>query len=45
MDHYKAEDNFKRCLTKITLADVKRAISRAKAIMANNESVLKECNL
>ena len=39
MDHYKAEDNFKRCLSKITLDDVKKAINRAKAIMANNESV------
>lgn len=39
MDQYKAEDNFKRCLSKITLEDVKMAISRAKSIMANNESV------
>lgn len=38
MDHYKAESNFKRCLSKITLNDIRNAISRAKSIMTNNAS-------
>lgn len=38
MDEYKEEDNFKRCLKKITLDDVFTAIDRAEKIMANNKS-------
>ncbi len=38
MDEYKEEDNFKRCLEKITLDDVLAAIERAKKIMSNNQS-------
>lgn len=38
MDEYKEEDNFKRCLKKITLDDVFAAIKRAEKIMANNQS-------
>lgn len=38
MDEYKEEDNFKRCLKKITLDDVFAAIERAEKIMANNQS-------
>jgi len=38
MDHYKSKDNFKRCLSKITLNDVKTAINRAKSIMTHNEN-------
>lgn len=37
MDHYKVEDNFKRCLSKLTLDDVKNAIERAKYIMKCNQ--------
>lgn len=36
LDHYKREDNFKRCLSKLTLDDVRSAINRAKAIMKSN---------
>lgn len=36
--HYKKEDNFKRCLSKLTLNDVKMAIGRAERIMLDNES-------
>lgn len=36
MDDYKHEKNFKRVLSKISLEDVKRAISRAKNIQKNN---------
>lgn len=35
--HYKQEDNFKRCLSKLTLEDVKEAIRRADFITTNNE--------
>lgn len=38
MDEYKEEDNFKRCLEKITLDDVLNAVKRAEGIMANNQS-------
>ena len=37
LDHYKRENNFKRCLAKISLADVKEAIRRAETITSNNE--------
>lgn len=37
LDQYKHEDNFKRVLGKLNLADVKRAIERAKIIMQRNE--------
>ncbi len=37
MDEYKEEDNFKRCLSKLTINDVKCAIERAEAIMKHNE--------
>lgn len=33
MHQYKHEDNFKRCLSKLTLGDVKDAVQRAKNIM------------
>ena len=36
LDQYKHEDEFKRCLGKLTLKDVRKAIERADAIMANN---------
>ena len=36
LDHYKNEDDFKRCLKKLTLDDVKAAISRAEGITARN---------
>lgn len=38
MSEYKKEDNFKRCLKKITLDDVLAAVERAEKIMANNQS-------
>lgn len=38
MDHYKEETNFKRCLSKLDLSNVKEAVERAKAIMAKNEA-------
>lgn len=38
LDHYKKEDNFKRCLSKLTLKDVKTAIEKSERIMENNES-------
>lgn len=37
LDQYKQEGNFKRCLSKLTLEDVKHAIRRADAITARNE--------
>lgn len=37
LDQYKHEDEFKRCLGKLTLKDVRKAIERADAIMANNQ--------
>ena len=36
--HYKREGDFKRCLSKLTLKDVKDAIKRADTITALNES-------
>jgi len=38
LDHYKREDNFKRCLSKLTLDDVKSAISRAEIITDSNKT-------
>ena len=37
MKEYKEEDNFKRCLGKLTFPEVLIALSRAKAIMQRNE--------
>ena len=37
LDQYKHEDNFKRCLGKLTLHDVREALRRADVICANNE--------
>lgn len=37
MDQYKHEKNFKRCLCKLQLSDVIKAINRAKTIMKNNK--------
>lgn len=36
LDQYKHEDEFKRCLGKMSLDDVREAIKRADVIMANN---------
>ena len=36
--HYKREDNFKRCLSKLSLEDVKSAIGRAQTITENNKT-------
>lgn len=38
LDQYKHEDNFKRCLSKLSLEDVKAAIKRSKEIMNRNKS-------
>jgi hypothetical protein len=38
LDQYKHEDNFRRVLSKLTLADVREAIRRAKSIMQNNQT-------
>ena len=38
LEHYKREDNFKRCLGKMTLDDVKAAIRRGETITGNNEA-------
>ncbi len=38
MKDYKHENNFKRCLRKLQLSDVIKAISRAKIIMQNNKN-------
>ncbi len=35
LDQYKHEDNFKRCLNKLSLDDVKEAIKRSEKIMEN----------
>ena len=35
---YKEENNFKRCLSKLTLTDVRSAVCRAKAIMERNQA-------
>lgn len=37
LDQYKHEDNFKRCLKKLSLADVREAIRRADIIEKNNK--------
>lgn len=37
LDQYKHEDEFKRCLGKLSLDDVHEAIKRADVIMANNQ--------
>lgn len=37
LDQYKHEDNFKRVLKKLTIADVREAIRRANKIMKHNE--------
>ena len=37
LDQYKHEDNFKRCLKKLSLDEVREAINRADVIMKNNE--------
>ncbi len=38
LDHFKRESDFKRCLSKLTLGDVKSAIARAETITKNNET-------
>jgi len=37
MDKYKREDNFQRCLSQLTLDDVRKAIERSEHIMEQNE--------
>ncbi len=37
LDKYKKETNFKRCLSKLSIDDVKNAICRANKIMENNK--------
>ena len=37
LDQYKKEDNFKRCLSKITFDNVVEAIKKADVIMRENE--------
>ena len=37
LDQYKHEDEFKRCLSKLSLDDVREAIKRADNIMVNNQ--------
>lgn len=37
LDQYKHEDEFKRCLRKLSLDDVREAIKRADVIMMNNQ--------
>ena len=37
LDHYKQEDNFKRCLSKLTLDDAKKAVKRAEKITEANK--------
>lgn len=37
LDQYKHESNFKRCLSKLSLADVQNAIARSKCIMEGKE--------
>lgn len=36
MDKYKKKDNFKRCLSKLTLDDVRNAVLRSEKIMSHN---------
>ena len=43
LDQYKHEDNFKRCLEKLTIEDVRRAIQRADVICENNDKDGKIC--
>ena len=38
LKQYKKESNFKRCLSKLTLDDVRTAIKKSKRIMENNEA-------
>lgn len=38
LDQYKHEDNFKRCLKKLSLSDVKGAIDKADALMQQNKN-------
>ena len=38
LDKYKHEANFKRCLSKLTIADVKEAVNRSKCIIERKES-------
>ena len=37
LDQYKHEDNFKRCLSKLELEDVREAIRRSRTIMEQNQ--------
>jgi uncharacterized linocin/CFP29 family protein len=37
MDEYKHEDNFKRCLSQLSLDDVRKAIERSEHIMDENK--------
>ena len=37
LDQYKHKDNFERCLSKLSLDNVRNAIFRSKEIMANNK--------
>lgn len=37
MDEYKREDNFKRCLSRLSLDDVRKAIERSEYIMDQNK--------
>ena len=39
MDEYKHEDNFKRCLKKLSLDDVIKAVERSEKIMEHNVAV------
>ncbi|MCI7351845.1 MAG: RloB domain-containing protein, partial [Ruminococcus sp.] len=36
MDKYKKKENFERCLSKLTLDDVREAVRRAQKIMEHN---------
>lgn len=42
LDHYKEEDNFKRCLGKLSLNDVMKALNRADTIEKKNKTMNKE---
>ncbi|MBQ6505006.1 MAG: RloB domain-containing protein [Flexilinea sp.] len=39
LEHFKQEKNFKRCLAKLTLNDVRKAIQRAEKITENNKNI------
>ncbi len=39
MDQYKEKDNFNKCLKKLKLSYVIKAVNRAKSIMKNNEEI------